>query len=88
MYALRYGTIPIVTKTGGLKDTIVDIEEGGLGISHNYSTTYDVCHSINRALSFFQDKNRVKEVRVSGMLTNNSWEVQTQNYMDAYQSLT
>lgn len=88
MYALRYGTIPIVTKTGGLKDTIVDIEEGGLGISHNYSTTYDVCHSINRALSFYQDKNRVKEIRVSGMLTNNSWEIQTQNYIDTYQSLT
>ena len=87
LYALRYGTIPIVTKTGGLKDTIIDITEGGLGISHNNTTTREVCQSINRAMTIYQDKALIENLRVSGMLVDYSWETQGVSYIKAYESL-
>ena len=87
LYALRYGTIPIVTKTGGLKDTIIDIAEGGLGISHNNTTTREVCQSINRAMTIYQDKALIENLRVSGMLVDYSWETQGVSYIKAYESL-
>jgi starch synthase len=41
---LRYGTIPIVEKNGGLKDTI-DFGDNGNGISHDQSSVGDICYS-------------------------------------------
>ena len=36
MYAMRYGTIPIVRYTGGLKDTVTDISSGGCGPNYTF----------------------------------------------------
>ncbi len=47
LYAMRYGTIPMVRRTGGLRDTVIDYEDpGGYGICYNYTEAGDICHGV------------------------------------------
>lgn len=61
MYALRYGTIPIVRRIGGLKDTVIDIGDGGFGICHDQASVKDVCSSIVRAAVLYKDQYKFKK---------------------------
>jgi starch synthase len=85
MYALRYGTIPIVRRIGGLKDTVTDIGDGGFGICHDQTSVGDVGHAIGRAYDLFLDKKRVKDIRKFMMQLDHSWDRAAQQYLDLYQ---
>ena len=85
MYALRYGTIPIVRRIGGLKDTVIDIGDGGFGICHDQSSVWDVGHAIGRAYELYLDKKKVKEIRKYMMSIDHSWDSSAQQYIDIYQ---
>lgn len=85
MYALRYGTIPIVRRIGGLKDTVVDIGDGGFGICHDQSSVWDVGHAIGRAYELYLDQKKVKEIRKYMMSIDHSWDSSAQQYIDIYQ---
>ena len=88
MYAMRYGTIPIVRNTGGLKDTVIDFgNTGGYGILFNDATVWDITYSIHRALELYGQKKRLKEIRKKVMKLDNSWETSAKHYMDLYTSL-
>ena len=88
MYALRYGTIPIVRRTGGLKDTVVDIGDGGFGICHDNVTLYDINHSVTRAIDLFLDKQKFQNTIKTAMQIDHSWNVVAQEYSAVYNSLT
>lgn len=85
LYALRYGTIPIVRRIGGLKDTVIDIGDGGFGICHDQTAVWDVGSAIGRAYGLYQDKKRVKEIRKHMMQLDHSWDRAAQQYIDLYQ---
>ncbi len=85
MYALRYGTIPIVRRIGGLKDTVIDIGDGGFGICHDQSSVWDVGHAIGRAYELYLDQKKVKEIRKYMMSIDHSWDNSAQQYIDIYQ---
>ncbi len=85
MYALRYGTIPMVRRIGGLKDTVIDIGDGGFGICHDQTSVWDVGHAISRAYELYQDVKKVKEIRKVMMSINHSWDNSAQQYIDIYQ---
>lgn len=87
MYALRYGTIPIVRRTGGLKDTVVDIGDGGFGICHDNVTLYDINHSVTRGIDLFLDKEKIKNTIKTAMQIDHSWTVVAQEYNAVYKSL-
>ena len=87
MYALRYGTTPIVRRTGGLKDTVIDIGDGGFGICHDQTTVSDVVYSISRAIELFQNTQKIKEIRKTSMQIDHSWHKAAGEYIDVYQSL-
>jgi len=88
MYALRYGTIPIVRNIGGLKDTVVDFgNEGGFGITFDQSEEWDIVNSLERALQLFHDKDRFNEIRKKIMTFDHSWDTSAQQYLNLYQSL-
>lgn len=87
LYALRYGTVPIVRRVGGLKDTVVDIGDGGFGICHDQTSVWDVSHAIGRALAFYHDKKAFKTVRKTMMKIDHSWERAALNYVELYQIL-
>lgn len=87
LYALRYGTIPIVRRTGGLKDTVLDIGDGGFGICHDQTSVFDVNHSITRAIDLYYDTKLFDQTRKTIMQIDHSWEKVAQEYIAVYQSL-
>jgi starch synthase len=87
MYALRYGTIPIVRRTGGLRDTVIDMGDGGFGICHNETSVSDVNHSISRAVALFQDIKKFDAIRKTIQQIDHSWDKAAEEYVAVYQSL-
>ena len=84
MYALRYGTVPIVRRTGGLQDTVIDFGDNGNGICHDQTSVGDICYSINRALKLYDNKISFNEIIKKGMATDHSWERVCQEYIEIY----
>lgn len=88
MYALRYGTVPMVRSTGGLKDTVTDFgDKDGVGIRFNQAGVWDVCYSVKRAIELYQDATHLEEVRLRGMNIDHSWNSSAQRYVDMYSSM-
>jgi len=84
MYSFKYGTIPIVRRTGGLKDTVIDFEDNGNGICHDQASIADVCYSIQRAVKLYKDKKKLNKIRKIGMNIDHSWESVCQEYIEVY----
>ena len=87
MYSMRYGTIPIVRRTGGLKDTVIDIGDNGFGICHNQCSVMDVTDSINRAIELYANQPKFRKIRKKIMSIDHSWENSAKNYINLYKSL-
>ena len=90
LIALRYGSIPIVRETGGLKDTVIPYneytEEGnGFGF-RNYSQD-ELLNTIRYSLNIFKDKNRWNKIIENSMKTDNSWEKSAKEYLRIYEEL-
>lgn len=88
MYAMRYGTVPVVRSTGGLKDTVVDMgDTDGYGIRFNHATVDDLVYSIHRGVSVYRDAAHMEKMRKTMMQIDNSWEATVQKYINLYQSI-
>ncbi|TAE72682.1 MAG: glycogen synthase [Bacteroidetes bacterium] len=88
MYALRYGTIPIVRRTGGLQDTVKDFGEyEGFGICFDRATQNDIVISTRRALLLYHNQTFFHYLRSKIMSFDNSWEQSQKNYEKIYQSI-
>lgn len=88
MYAMRYGTVPMVRSTGGLQDTVVDMgDPDGFGIRFNNATVSDVDYSISRAVSVYANKAQMKKMRKHMMQIDHSWESTVDQYTQLYVSL-
>lgn len=88
MYALRYGTMPVVRSTGGLRDTVTDIgDPDGFGIRFNQASVGDITYSIYRATELYGDKKKMTAVRKKMMAIDNGWEVSAGRYIELYQSV-
>jgi starch synthase len=87
MYAMRYGTVPMVRSTGGLKDTVVDMgDPEGFGIRFDQATAGDIIYSIGRAIQVYQDKDFLRQMRERMMQIDHSWENTVQQYDEVYRS--
>ncbi len=85
MYSMRYGTVPMVRSTGGLKDTVIDMgDPGGYGITFNNATVQDVMYSVGRAVEAFSNKQKLDEMRITMMAIDNSWDTSAQRYLEVY----
>ena len=88
MYAMRYGTIPIVRNTGGLRDTVIDYgDPDGYGILFNDATVGDITYSIHRALELYKQTKKLQKIRSAIMQIDNSWEKSAEAYTSLYSSL-
>lgn len=88
LYALRYGTVPMVRRTGGLKDTVIDLsQENGYGISFDNASVDDIVYSIDRALTLYQNTAQLDLLRKRMMAIDFSWNQSANQYSQLYQSL-
>lgn len=88
MIALRYGAIPVVRETGGLKDTVRDSGDGqGNGFTFAEYDCGALLHAIKRALSGYRDAEGWGLLRKRAMEADNSWNASAVKYIRLYQSL-
>ncbi len=91
MIAMRYGTLPIVSKIGGLQDTVTDftnIEKletvAGVGISFQEHNLFWFLHSVSKALSLYTNKEKLEMISKHNMAVDNSWKHSATVYINLY----
>ena len=88
LYALRYGTIPMVRDTGGLHDTVIDMgDAGGFGIKFLHASEADIVYSIERAIEVYKNKKQMKAMIQTAMQLDHSWDSVIAAYKKVYQSI-
>lgn len=89
LYSLRYGTVPIVRATGGLDDTVVDVDEStaGTGFKFRDYTPDALVAAVSRARQVFQDQARWREIQRRGMQEDHSWDASASEYVKLYVGL-
>lgn len=89
MYALRYGTVPMVRNTGGLRDTVVDFGDWqGFGIRFDQATVWDITYSVGRAIDLYHNKKELWNwMRKFMMDIDHSWDSSAQYYINLYQEI-
>lgn len=90
MIALKYGTIPIVRETGGLKDTIRsynEYENTGNGFSFKGYSSNELLIMIEYALKLFENKDIWMSIVTEAMNDDNSWAKSAKEYKELYKSM-
>ncbi|MCQ4768956.1 glycogen synthase GlgA [Intestinimonas massiliensis] len=92
MIAMRYGTVPVVRETGGLKDTVPpyrwDAGEGR-GFSFADINAHDMVWVIREAVDLYhQNQAAWKKLQIAGMTADFSWDGPAREYEDIYCSIT
>jgi starch synthase len=93
LYALRYGTVPVVRHVGGLIDTVVDVDEASLqadtatGFMFGPATREALALAVHRAVHSFDQPDVWKQLQKRGMAQNFSWAAAAKHYIDLYRVL-
>ena len=88
MVAMRYGTIPVVRETGGLKDSVFDAGgKNGNGFTFKTYDAYDMLDAVKRACELFADKRKWNALVRHAMKCDYSWNVSAEKYVELYRSL-
>ncbi len=88
MIALRYGALPVVRHTGGLADTVRDLQQNprtGNGFVFTEPTAQALLHTIDRALDLYPQRARWLALVKKGMESDFSWNNSAQRYEELYQ---
>lgn len=93
LYALRYGSIPVVSRVGGLADSVIDANEAALaagvatGLQFWPATPEAMQDALRRLLVLWHDKPAWQRMQDNGMTADVSWHGQAKRYIGLYQSL-
>jgi starch synthase len=90
MYSLRYGTLPIVRSTGGLADTVEDLDakpKAGTGFVFEKYAAKQMLDAIKRALAAFADEKIWTAAMKRAMAKDNSWDASAEKYIELYKNL-
>ena len=91
LIAMKYGSVPVVRKTGGLRDTVIHYDEGtkmGTGFEFEEYSGYWLYHKINEAYKLYTEKPKeFEQVRVNGMGSQFGWAKSAGEYIQLYQEL-
>ncbi len=91
MNAMRYGTVPVVHATGGLKDTVPGVDEngeGGLGFTFQSYNADDFMASLKRALALYNNNREgFRALQKKEMETDFSWDVPAGKYMELFEKM-
>ncbi|MGN1032778.1 MAG: glycogen synthase GlgA, partial [Intestinibacter sp.] len=91
MIAMRYGTLPIVRETGGLKDTVTPYNQytnEGNGFSFANYNAHEMFFTLQRAIKLYEEDRKTWNILVeNAMNTDNSWSKSAKEYIKTYKSL-
>jgi starch synthase len=93
MYSQRYGTIPIVRKTGGLADTVTDTlpetlaDHTASGIVFNEASSGALLEAVKRALILYSLPDTWKKMQINAMKKDFSWKHSAEQYLALYENL-
>ena len=88
LYSMKYGTLPIVNMTGGLKDTVIDLtKENGTGFVFSPLSPDTIVEAVERAKVFYADKENLEKARKRAMSIDSTWHQSAEKYVDVYSSL-
>ncbi len=91
MYSQRYGTAPVVRRTGGLADTVDPFDPStgvGTGFVFDHFTPQGLQWALQRALDTFADRALWSRLMANGMRRDFSWERQIERYVAIYRTLS
>lgn len=88
MISMRYGTLPIVRATGGLKDTVVDVSsQDGYGFVFKEVNVAKFIDKIQEAKHIFEKKEVLADLRERAMKNDFSWKKSAKEYLEVYSNL-
>lgn len=90
LIAMRYGTVPIVRETGGLRDTVPPyLPETGEGLGFTFQTynAHDMLDAIRRATALYHNPQQWERLRLNDLNHDSSWNHSVQEYWQIYQSI-
>jgi starch synthase len=93
LYAMRYGTLPVVRRTGGLRDTVVDADDHAIrlgmatGFAFESPTAADLLLSVERAIALYRQPLAWRKVQRQAMAQNFDWSESARRYLALYQDL-
>jgi starch synthase len=93
MYSMKYGTVPLVSDTGGLADTVVHASRAAIangtatGFRFIAGDSASLLESLQSAIKCFRNKKIWKALQISGMARNFDWKTAAQAYIDLYESV-
>ena len=88
IYSLKYGTVPIVRRTGGLADTVVDADEDpgeGTGFKFHGYEAAELSDAVSRALAAWADRKRWEGIVRRAMEMDFSWGPSAREYAELYE---
>ena len=93
LYGLRYGCVPIVARTGGLADTVIDANEAALsagvatGFQFDPANGASLLYAVQRAAAVYTDRAAWASIQRQGMKSDVSWDRSAAKYAELYRSL-
>jgi starch synthase len=91
MYSLRYGTVPVVHATGGLYDTVHNVDEksgNGTGFTFSDYSALALLGALGRALEMFENRPAWQRIQRAGMREDFSWDASAREYVRVYERAT
>lgn len=94
LYALRYGCVPVVSRTGGLAETIIDANDAAMsakaatGFQFDQITTEGLRHALRRALDAYAVPRHWRRLQLQAMRAHYSWERSAEQYAALYNAVT
>ena len=88
MYCLRYGTVPVVRRTGGLDDTVENWNprsRRGTGFTFSHYSPAALIAALRRALELYRDRAAWQSLQQAGMREDHSWDVSAREYARVYE---
>jgi starch synthase len=90
MYSLRYGTLPVVRRTGGLNDTVRNWNSRtgrGNGFTFKEAAPSAMLSAVKKAIGVYAKKNEWKRIVKNAMEEDNSWKKSAARYIKLYRKL-
>ena len=94
LYGLRYGCVPVVSRIGGLADTVIDANPAALdagvatGVMFDANSAHALYEAIRRTVRLYKDEKAWRRLQRRGMKADVSWETSASRYADLYATLT